>query len=340
METQLTDGPLLDEKGNLIEKGYAFSLLRDYDRKAIKVGKDRIKEWDYYYIGNKEFGLALTIADNGYMDLLSVTLLDFKKKTHFDTLFTRPFPMGKIGLPSSSRFGKSLYRKGQNYLSFEVNEKGKRKIMGHLLNFAKSKETLDIDIVLEETLRGNSLVIVTPFFKKKHFYYNQKINLLKPKGQARWGEKIFDFSSSYGVLDWGRGVWTYKNTWYWSSLNGEVEGHPIGWNLGYGFGDTSKASENVFYFDKKVYKLEKVRFEIPISKNGKEDFLKTWKMLGSGLEVSFSPILNRHSDTNLLIFRSNQNQVFGLFSGVYHSPDGDISFKDVPGFAEKVYNKW
>ena len=36
----------------------------------------RIKEWDYYYIGNDHFGL--TIADNYYIGLGSVSFLDFK----------------------------------------------------------------------------------------------------------------------------------------------------------------------------------------------------------------------------------------------------------------------
>ena len=44
-------------------------------------------------------------------------------------------------------------------------------------------------------------------------------------------------------MDWGRGVWTYHNTWYWSSASGELDGVPFGWNLGYGFGDTAAATE-------------------------------------------------------------------------------------------------
>ena len=47
MEKRLTNGPLLDEKGELYEKGYAHALLRNYNRKDVKVGKSRIKEWDY-----------------------------------------------------------------------------------------------------------------------------------------------------------------------------------------------------------------------------------------------------------------------------------------------------
>ena len=34
-------------------------------------------------------------------------------------------------------------------------------------------------------------------------------------------EYVFPEGKSFGVLDWGRGVWTYKNTWYWGSASGQ-----------------------------------------------------------------------------------------------------------------------
>ena len=51
-QKRLTPGELLDENGVLKEAGYATSLVRRYDRSAIKGGALRIKEWDYYYVGN------------------------------------------------------------------------------------------------------------------------------------------------------------------------------------------------------------------------------------------------------------------------------------------------
>lgn len=78
MQKQLTPGPLLDENGNLMEAGYAFSLVKEYDIKAIKAKKSRIKEWDYYYIGNDNYGIALTMDDNAYMNMMSVSVLNFK----------------------------------------------------------------------------------------------------------------------------------------------------------------------------------------------------------------------------------------------------------------------
>ena len=64
MQQMLDKGPLLDEKGNLTQAGYAFRMVKEYDRNKIKAGKSRIKEWDYYYIGNNKRGVAFTIDDN------------------------------------------------------------------------------------------------------------------------------------------------------------------------------------------------------------------------------------------------------------------------------------
>ena len=68
--------PLLDASGNLTEPGYAKTLLPIYRRNDIKANKLRIKEWDYYCINNGHFALALTIADNSYMGLDSISLLN------------------------------------------------------------------------------------------------------------------------------------------------------------------------------------------------------------------------------------------------------------------------
>ena len=55
---------LLNERGELTNRGYATSLILDYSRKDIKAAGYRIKEWDYYLITNDDYGVALTIADN------------------------------------------------------------------------------------------------------------------------------------------------------------------------------------------------------------------------------------------------------------------------------------
>ena len=340
----LKEGNLLNNEGNLIEAGYAFSLVKKYEKAQIKAPKWRIKEWDYYYLGNAQYGLALTVADNGYHSLCSITLLDFEKKKEVSKSFLSWFTMGKLGLPETSIKGDILVedKKKKYMFSFAHLEDGRRRIIANCEDFGPYKRLFHCDLFLESTCK-DSMVIATPFNKKAHFYYNQKVNCLKASGYAKVGNDLYSFdNTSYGVLDWGRGVWTYKNTWYWSSLNAIQDGHVLGFNLGYGFGDTSQASENMFFYDGKAYKLEDVRMDIPLGSLGKDDFMRPWtfRSKSGDIAMTFTPIYDRHSDTNALLIRSNQHQVFGTFSGTITAEGKVYEIHDLLGFAEKVYNRW
>lgn len=340
MEHLLSKGPLLDKKGNLIEAGYSFELVKEYSRKAIKGLKSRIKEWDYYFITDGEYGLALTIDDNSYMGLVSVSVLDFKNKTQVTKSYIRWLTFGEIVFPSTSKDG-DVFVDSKKYSMYFGNKKGKRHIVCSMKNVKKGID-FSCDIRLENTL-DKSMVIATPFNKKRHFYYNQKINLLKANGYFKLGNINHQFNtSSLGVLDWGRGVWTYSNTWYWSSLNANFEGHRIGFNLGYGFGDTSHASENMFFYDDKAYKLEDVTFNIPQDEKGKDDYMSPWTFTSKkgDINLTFTPIIDRYANTNALIIQSKQHQVFGYFSGSITVDKKEYKFKDLLGFAEKVKNRW
>lgn len=336
----LSEGPLLNKEGDLVEAGYAFSLVKQYDRNAIKAKKSRIKEWDYYYIGNNERGIALTIDDNGYMDLCSATLLDYRNGTYYEKMVVHPFSFGKRKLPASSQKGDTVYMDKKVTMKF-LHEGDIRHIFCIFPKFGPKGEELKVDITLKET-NGKSMVIATPFKKKAHFYYNQKINNLEAHGYAKFGEEYIDFSKdSYGVLDWGRGVWTYQNTWYWSSLSSKMGEDIIGWNLGYGFGDTSHASENMLFVNQNAYKLNDVTFSIP-KKKRKDDFLSPWMLSSQNgdIHLEFTPILDRHGGANLLFFVSDQHQVFGKWNGYFLVDGKKIEIKDKVGFAEKVFNRW
>ncbi len=341
MQTKLNPGKLLDANGNLTQAGYANSLVKEYNRNDIKAGKMRIKEWDYYYVGNQKYGVALTIADNSYMSLCSLSYLNFEKPLEITKSVMKWFTFGKTKLPSSSVTGDVAFKSKKVEMSFK-HENNKRHITCTWKEFTKDKKDVRLDLYLEET-NQDSIVVATPFKKNAHFYYNQKINLLRCNGYVKIGEEILDFNdNTFGVLDWGRGVWTYKNTWFWSSLSGEYEGHRLGFNLGYGFGDTSTHSENIFFFDDKSYKLEDVHFDIPFDKHGKDSFMEPWRFRSQtgDINLTFTPILNRHANMNVGIIKSLQNQVFGKFTGYIVVDGKEYFFADMLGFAEKVTNKW
>ena len=169
------------------------------------------------------------------------------------------------------------------------------------------------------------MVICTPFDKPGHFYYNQKINCMRAAGTVRIGGQTYTFdpADSFGVLDWGRGVWTYHNTWYWGSASGQVDGVPFGWNIGYGFGDTSAASENMLFYGGRAHKLGQVTFHIPMA-GKRENYLAPWRFTSDDgrFEMDFAPILDRAACTDVKLIKSDQHQVFGRFTGTALLDDG------------------
>ncbi|MBR5302391.1 MAG: DUF2804 domain-containing protein [Clostridia bacterium] len=344
MQHEITKAiPLLDGCGNLTEPGYAKKLLPVYDRAKVKGGFARLKEWDYYYVGNDRFGVALTIADNSYMGLDSVSFLSFTDTPWEITKSPMSvFPMGKTNLPPTSVSGVTAHSGKEHSMTFTVKD-GKRRLQAKMENF-KDGKPIEIDV----TLTGEpeeSIVICTPFEKKAHFYYNQKINCMRASGTVKLAGEVFTFdpAESFGVLDWGRGVWPYGLlNWYWGSASGLVDGVAFGFNIGYGFGDTSAASENMLFYAGKAHKLSQVTFNIPM-KDGKEDYLAPWTFTSDDgrFEMDFIPVINRASCTDVGLIKSDQNQVFGRFSGTAILDDGvRLDLRDLFGFAEKVENKW
>ena len=337
-----TAQPLLDETGNLREPGWARRLLPQYRRADVKAGKLRVKEWDYYLVTDGHIGLALTIADNGYMGLDSISLLHFDEGWEITKSPMRLLPLGRTGLPETSAAGASEIARGGYALAFYHEEDGTRRLTFHMDNFC-GNEAIEGMIALSDEPE-ESMVIATPFDKPGHFYFNQKINCMRAEGWIELGQTHYalDRKHFFAVLDWGRGVWTYHNTWYWGSASGELDGIPFGWNIGYGFGNTSAASENVLFYGGKVHKLSEVRFEIPM-KDGKEDYLRPWRFTSDDnrFYMDFRPVLDRAACTSAGVIKSDQHQVFGRFTGRVTLDDGTVlPVRDFFGFAEKVENKW
>ena len=343
MQHLLTPGPLLDEKGHLTEAGYATSLVKRYDRSAIKGGALRIKEWDYYCAISGDIVLALTIADNSYMSLDSVSLLNLSTGFQHTWSAMGVMTLGKRGFPATSVKGDVAVETPKYALRFEND--GEKRVLTARVDHFKDGKPLTAKLILTDVPR-DSMVIATPFpAKATAFYYNQKINCLRAEGDVTYDGQTYLFrpADSFAVLDWGRGVWTYSNTWYWGSASGLVDGVRFGMNLGYGFGDTSKASENMLFYDGVAHKLEEITFHIPQTADGKDDFLKPWQITSSDnrLNLTFTPILDRASCTSVVIIESDQHQVFGRVDGTATLDDGTIlPIKALTGFAEKVKNRW
>ena len=336
---------LLDENGNIAEPGFAKRLLWQYAREDIQAPAIRIKEWDYYYVGTQDHGICLTISDAGYVGTVSASILRFgKNPKQMNGAQIKLFPMGKVNMPPTSERGDIHARAGTADFTFENNGE-ERRLYGSFDHYCNTKKALIFDIRLTE-IPPESMVIATPFEKDKHFYYNQKINCMRAEGFFEYDGTRYDFNRENGALatlDWGRGVWTYDNTWLWGSGQTVLDsGDVFGFNIGYGFGDTSAASENMLFFNGKAHKLEDVRFNIPM--RGKK-YLYTEPLpftSSDGIfEVVFKPVIDRYDPIDAMVMCMSPHQVFGRISGTAILDDGTkIKIKNKMAFAERVHNKW
>jgi hypothetical protein len=180
MQREITQRiPLLNNKGNVAQPGYARQPYWVYDRLDIRASALRIKEWDYYCVMSPDYGLAVTVADNGYMGLDSITLFDYVQKTEITKSFMQAFPMGKKKLPFSSLKG-DVSIKAKDYALTFTHVGNARMLDVSVKNFNQG-QPLKARIKLSDEPR-DSLVIATPFEKKYHFYYNHKITGYRASG--------------------------------------------------------------------------------------------------------------------------------------------------------------
>ena len=293
------EGPLLDSTGALREYGWSDRPCLRYDRGTVRAPWPRIKEWDYYHIIGPDYAVAFTIADIGYLFQVSVSVMDFQRRRYVTQTPMRLLPRGRTGLPPHSG-----------------------------------------DAIVAAGAGDDSIVMSTPFERRHAFYYNEKVVCMPASGSLQYGDRALVFSPAdcFGTLDWGRGVWTYRNSWYWGGGAGMVGGRRFGFNIGYGFGANDRATENALFVDGRLHKLEGVIFHVDDS-----DYLRPWRFDSSDgrFEMDFEPLLDRSARINLLVLKTDQHQVFGRYSGTAVLDDGErLEVRDLPGFAEKVLNRW
>ena len=165
--------PLLKADGSLREPGWSTQLVQDYRRADIKKRKTRIKEWDYYSIISNKHNIAvcLTVSDLGYLELESVSFLDFNSPFEHTQGNMGAFPMGKLNMPRTSVKGDVSVKNSKLSIDYLVRD-DKRIIKCDFPQFDGGKG-IKIDIELDYKRTDDTMVIATPWQEdKKAFYYN------------------------------------------------------------------------------------------------------------------------------------------------------------------------
>ena len=340
----LKAGPVPGKDGLVENPGFARSEILTYTRENIKAPWYRKKEWDYYLFTNDSFALAFTISDLGYIGLLSVSFIDLKTGKEHTESEIYPFPKGKaFGLGARVPDAHAECHTKRLDLSYE-NVDDHRHIS---CNFRKFDGDKDFKCEIDAYEPDMEVMFITTPWKEKPtaFYHNCKKNCLEAEGWVTYGDRTEKMTrqETLGCLDWGRGVWTYDNTWYWGTASTRIDGEPFGFNLGYGFSDRSSATENCLYYKGKIHKLDDVIFNIPEDENGNRLFTQPWKITSNDdrFVADFVPILDRTAMINFALIISDQHQVFGKMNGYAITDDGTkLEMKDLICAVEVIRNKY
>ena len=344
MQTELTQkGPLLDSQGRLAQTGWSRRPLLDCNLENASFYKPglfqrfRIKRWDYYAIFTPDRFFSATIADLGYAGNIFVYTLDFTTGELQEEGLVIPLA-GGIKLERNCEAGITSFSNQKISLNFET-DKQERRIQVNWPGFHNGRG-IQADITLHQPSAHESMNIIIPIGQKR-FYDNTKINCLPAKGFIQHGEirEVLDPATCLGSLDWGRGVWEYKSFWNWASASGFLpDGRTIGLNLGCGFGDLSKATENCLILNGRIHKLGTVRFDYLSG-----DYMKPWRFTDDEgrLDLSFTPFKDRTAQTNLGVIFSDVHQMFGRYTGQIIPDDGKpLKIQNLIGFAEEHRARW
>ena len=336
--------PLLDAQGKLTQVGWARQPLLDCNLDAARfyppllrpLQRFRVKRWDYYGLTTSTHFYAFTLADLGYAGQVFAYVVDFEAGTYHEETLTLPLARG-ITLPRNSTAGVSAYEGRQAKMVFRSEPAGRR------LSVAWpgfGDHGLAAEIFFHLPPDHESLVITIPIAGQR-FYYNRKVNCLPAEGwvEAQGERATLSPDTHLGNLDWGRGVWPYRSFWVWASASGFLpDERPVGLNLGFGFGDTTAATENALLLDGRIHKLGQVDFRYNDS-----DFMQPWRMVSPDgrVDLQFTPFLDRVATTNLLLITSEVHQLFGHYTGWVRTDDGGVvEIRDLLGFAEEHHARW
>ncbi|MGI6701178.1 MAG: DUF2804 domain-containing protein [Christensenellales bacterium] len=335
---------LLDDNGNLLVKGWARRNIFEYDRTKARP-QWRGKEWDFYQISNGRQLVQISTANISVAGYAMATFIDFATGETHSALDYHIGGKNKYVLPANGNTPNYYkYKHGKAELEFDTRENYRTiKFKG-----ASKSGRVECDFHMDMFDNHENITIVTPFKDMPtRFFLTMKQNSMPCSGTFRVGDKIYEFSKedTFCVLDWGRGVWPYKNCWYWGNgakyiTDDKGNKHIFGFEITWGIGDESFASETCLFLDGKAHKIGAVDVE----KFPKGKWMQPWHFVSDDgkFDMTMTPFYNNATNMNVLgLLKMQCDQLHGIWNGTVVLEDNTkLEIKDMYAFCEYVENLW
>jgi hypothetical protein len=326
---------VLDESGYPVNFGWARSPLFLYNPMSIRASRRFVSESDRYIIFSPTHLISLEILDNGYLGYIGMSVISLKDKKRSTQGYVTPFPLGSFELPPDSTAGSIRIQRKKAVFNFAAMEGGARIIKVDIPKFGHNR-SLRGEVVLSAPPEAESLVTLMPWRREKNaFRYSRRSPWYIAEGVIQFGsqEIIFTRGNAWGIFDWNRGVRPSSDVRYWAAGCGMSGEHQAGFSVGYGSVDSGPGTENAFFLDGKLHKLDQVTFQISPA-----NWLIPWRFTSNDnrLEMVFTPHQERVDQSRFLFHFLKRRQVCGFFSGKVILDDFSVfEFQNLTGFAER-----
>jgi len=329
-----TPVPALDDSGRPLNFGWARSPCLIYDPALLNAARRSISESDRYVLFSPTHLAIFEILDDGWLGYLFMSVVSLKDKKRSSQTFITPFSLGCFDLPRDSETGSIKYMRKKNYLNFAAMNGGVRIIKADIPKFGRHR-SLRGEVVLTPPDDAESLVTHMPWGGRGDaFCYARRSPWYFAEGVIQFGstELVFTRGNGWGIFDWSRGVRPRSDISFWASGCGQVDGRQSGFSVGYNSADSALGTENAFFLDGKLHKLDQVSFHIPSGR------LMPWRFTSNDnrLEMNFKPHQERDENHQMFFYSQKRRQLFGSFSGRVILDDGGVfEFHDITGMAER-----
>jgi len=330
---------VLDEKGAPQNFGWARHPHFFYDPALVWAPRRKLSESDRYIVYNPTHMVIFEIRDDGYLGYLGVTMVSLKDKKRSTQIIQSLFPLGVYEMPSGSISGAVRYRRKKTLMEFVPMEGNARIIKVDLPKFGR--RNLRGELVLTEPPMAESLVCNLPWWANGNaFRYSRRSPVFSVEGVIQCGttEMVFSSGKAWGIFDWNRGIRPRADINYWAAACGAHNGQLVGFSVGHGLIDSSAGTENAFFVDGRLHKLDQVDFHIPSG-----NWLSPWRFSSNDqrLEMTFTPHQERIDRRQMLFFSMSRRQIYGSFSGAAILDDGTtLDFHNITGFAERTRSRF
>ena len=324
--------PVFSEDGSIRNFGWARNPLFMYAPPPL-LPAGMLSESNSYIIFSATHLFVFELINDGWMRSVLITALSIREKRVFTKIINISGSL--FTLPHDSESGSIRVQEAESAAHFIVMPKGCRIIKIDVPRF-DSENTLRGELVLTGPGNPQSLVTTLPWTKEKgRFQHTLCSPWYHVEGVMQFENKdvIFSRNMAWGIFLWRRILRPRQDIHFWAAGCGKSGDRQIGFSLGYGSVDASRATENAFFVNGKLYKLEHVTFKIsPAS------WTRPWSFTSNDnrLLMTFKPIETDVQRFASVFHSASIRRVYGVFSGkIALDDDRSIEFHNITGLAER-----